>query len=146
MLLLFHVLFSLHFELFLWIEILWLFRTCILYRDILLIRVITKLPNSEQSYKGKVKTHNYINRQNQSTTGKLWKRNDPDLVQAFLKKWWVESDFKASNLPLSLRLKVSGCHYNSIYNKTWTKQVKQLSKQHQTQWSKCQRHFYVTHW
>ena len=32
-----------------------------------------KLPNSEQSYKGKVKTHKYINRQNQSTTGKLWK-------------------------------------------------------------------------
>jgi hypothetical protein len=32
-----------------------------------------KLPNSEQSYKGKVKTHNYIKRQNQSTTGKLWK-------------------------------------------------------------------------
>ena len=52
----------------------------------------TKLPNSEQSYKGKVKTHNYINRQNQSITGKLWKRNDPDLVQAFLKKWWVESN------------------------------------------------------
>jgi hypothetical protein len=26
---------------------------------------------TEQSYKGKVKTHNYINRQNQSTTGKL---------------------------------------------------------------------------
>jgi len=35
------------------------------------IRVITKLPNSEQSYKGKVKIHKYINRQNQSTTGKL---------------------------------------------------------------------------
>jgi hypothetical protein len=32
------------------------------------IKVITKLPNSEQSYKGKVQTHNYINRQNQSTT------------------------------------------------------------------------------
>ena len=30
------------------------------------IRVITTLPNSEQSYKGKVKTHNYTNRQNQS--------------------------------------------------------------------------------
>jgi hypothetical protein len=73
-------------------------------------------------------------------------RNDPDLVQAFLKKWWVESDFKAPNLPFSLRLKVSGCHYNSIYNNTWTTQVKQFSKQHQTQWSKCQRHFYVTHW
>jgi hypothetical protein len=27
--------------------------------------------------------------------------NDPDLVQAFLKKWWVESDFKTPNLPLS---------------------------------------------
>ena len=71
------------------------------------IRVITKLPNSEQSYTGKVKTHKYINRQNQSTTRKLRKRNDPDLVQAFLKKWWVESDFKAPTLPLSLRLKVS---------------------------------------
>jgi hypothetical protein len=48
-------------------------------------------------------------------------RNDPDLVQAFLKKWWVESDFKAPNLPLSLRLKGSGCHYISIYNNTGTK-------------------------
>ena len=38
---------------------------------ICLIRVITKLPNSEQSNKGKVKTHKYINRQNQSTTRKL---------------------------------------------------------------------------
>jgi hypothetical protein len=37
------------------------------------IRVITKLPNSEQSSKGKIKTHKYINRHNQSTTGKLWK-------------------------------------------------------------------------
>ena len=30
-----------------------------------------KITKSEQSYKGKVKTHKYINRQNQSTTGKL---------------------------------------------------------------------------
>jgi hypothetical protein len=67
------------------------------------------------------------------------------LVQAFLKKWWVESDFKAPNLPLSLRLKVSGCHYNSIYNNIWTKQVKQLSKQHQIQWNKCQRHIFTSH-
>jgi hypothetical protein len=37
------------------------------------IRLITKLPNFEQSSKGKIKTHKYINRQNQSTTGKLWK-------------------------------------------------------------------------
>jgi hypothetical protein len=43
------------------------------------------------------------------------------LVQTFLKKWWVESDFKAPNLPLSLRLKGSGCHYNSIYNNTENK-------------------------
>jgi hypothetical protein len=57
------------------------------------MREITKLPNSEQSYKGKVKTHKYINRQNQSTTEKCENcenRNDPDLVQAFQKKWWVE--------------------------------------------------------
>ena len=39
--------------------------------DIDEIKVITKLPNSEQSYKGKVQTHNYINIQNQSTTRKL---------------------------------------------------------------------------
>jgi hypothetical protein len=45
-------------------------------------------------------------------------RNDSDLVQAFLKKWWAESDFKALNLSLSLRLKGCGCHYNSIYNKS----------------------------
>ena len=50
-------------------------------------KVITKLPNSEQSYKGKVKTHNYINGQNQSTTETCENRNDRDLVQAFLKKW-----------------------------------------------------------
>ena len=41
------------------------------------IRVISKLPNSEQSYKGKVKTHYYIIRQNQSTTENSENRNDP---------------------------------------------------------------------
>ena len=41
------------------------------FKNYNIIRVRIKLPNSEQSYKGKVKTHNYINRQNQSTTGKL---------------------------------------------------------------------------
>jgi hypothetical protein len=47
-------------------------KTILSFHDfIYLIKVITKLPNSEQSYKGKVKTHKYINRQNQSTTGKL---------------------------------------------------------------------------
>jgi hypothetical protein len=44
------------------------------------------------------------------------------LVQAFLKKWWVESDFKAPNLPLSLRLK--GAHTSSTFDHvtTYTKQ------------------------
>ena len=32
-------------------------------------------------------------------------KKDEDLVQAFQKKWWVESDFKAPNIPLSLRSK-----------------------------------------
>jgi hypothetical protein len=32
-------------------------------------------------------------------------RNGPDLVQAFPKKLWVESDFTAPDLPLPLRLK-----------------------------------------
>ena len=47
-------------------------------------------------------------------------RNGPDLVQAFPKKWWVESDLTAPNLPLPLRLKGSGCHYSSILNNTGT--------------------------
>jgi hypothetical protein len=36
------------------------------------------------------------------------------LVQAFLKKWWVQSDFKAPNLPLSLQFKGSCCHYKEL--------------------------------
>jgi hypothetical protein len=64
-----------------------------------------------------------LNRQIQSTTGKLWKRNDPDLVQTFLKKWWVESDFKAPNLPLSLRLKSSGLIIVLIYGQTFSDQM-----------------------
>ena len=41
------------------------------------IREITKLPNTEHSSKGKGKSHKYINRQNQSTTGKLGKPQWP---------------------------------------------------------------------
>ena len=62
------------------------------------IRVITKLPNSEQSYKGKVKTHKFINRQISQQPENCENRNAPDLVQVFLKKEWVESDFKAPNV------------------------------------------------
>ena len=62
--------------------------------------------------------NSYVYKQTKSVNNrKTENRNDPDLVQAFLKKWWVESDFKVPNLPLSLRLKGSGCYYNSIYNK-----------------------------
>jgi hypothetical protein len=31
-------------------------------------------------------------------------RNDPDFVQVFSKKWWVESDFTATNLPLDIHI------------------------------------------
>ena len=58
------------------IKVSWIVKRCGKYgRKISRIvdKVITKLPNSEQSSKGKVKTHRYIYRQNQSTTGKLWK-------------------------------------------------------------------------
>ena len=41
------------------------------------IRVITTLPNIKQSSKGKDKTHESINRQNQSTTRKLGKPQWP---------------------------------------------------------------------
>jgi len=44
--------------------------TCQLWQK---IRVITKLPNTEQSSKGKGKTNKSTDRQNQSTTGKLGK-------------------------------------------------------------------------
>ena len=69
----------------------------LLFPQVSTIRVITKLPNSEQSSKAKVNCENH---------------NDPDLVQAFLEKWWVESDFKAPNLPLSLRPKVPAVNAN----------------------------------
>ena len=66
--------------------------------------------------------NSYVYKQTISVNNrKTENRNDPDLAQAFLKKWWVESDFKAPNLPLSLQLKGSGCHYSSIYNNTGTK-------------------------
>ena len=46
-------------------------------------------------------THNYKNRHKISQQPENCENcNDPDLVQAFLKKWWVESDIKAPNLPL----------------------------------------------
>jgi hypothetical protein len=85
----------------------------------LTINVITKLPNIEQSSKGKGKTHKSTDKISQQPENGE-NHNGPDLVQAFPKKWWVESDFTAPNLPLPLRLKGFGCHYNSIFNNTGT--------------------------
>jgi hypothetical protein len=40
------------------------------------------------------------------------------LIQAFPKKWWVESDFTAPNLPLSLQFKGFGCEIYSVSAET----------------------------
>jgi hypothetical protein len=45
------------------------------------------------------------------------------LVEAFLKKWWVESDFKAPNLPLSLRIRAKK-NQKQTKTKNRTKQYK----------------------
>ena len=58
----------------------------------------TILQRESQKYKQTKSVNNRKNCEN---------RNDPDLVQAFLTKWWVESDFKALILSLSLRRKGS---------------------------------------
>ena len=68
------------------------------------IRVITKLPNSEQSYKGKVKTHNYISRQNQSTTGKL---------KTVMTLTWYRHFKRNGGLNQILRRQTSRSHYGS---------------------------------
>ena len=47
------------------------------FMDQFMIKIITKIPNTEQSSKGKGKTHKSINRQNQSTTVKLGKLQWP---------------------------------------------------------------------
>jgi hypothetical protein len=50
--------------------------------------------------------------------------NNKEWLKCVVKQRLVDQfvqNFKASNLPLSLRLKGSGCHYNSIYNNTGTK-------------------------
>jgi hypothetical protein len=44
-------------------------------------------------------------------------RNDPDLVQAFLKKWWVESDFKAPNINCKLDSLGARITMSSAYNR-----------------------------
>ena len=41
------------------------------------------------------------------------------MVQAFLRKWWFESDFKAPNLPLSLRMRIYFEIFFEILNHVW---------------------------
>ena len=50
------------------------------------IRVITKLPNSEQSYKGKVKTHKYIDRQKEPIL-------QNQCIDGMIETKWVSGDF-----------------------------------------------------
>ena len=80
--------------------------SCLLrvWSPIVLIRVTTKLPNSEQSYKGKVKTHNYITRQNQSTTGKL---------KTVMTLTWYRHFYRNGGLNQILKRQTSRSHYGS---------------------------------
>ena len=109
------------------------------------IKVITKLPNSEQPYKGKVQTHNYTNRQNQSTTGKLWKPQWPWLGTGTSKEMVGRTRLQGAKPPApttAQRLRLPPQQHPN----TGTKQAKHLSKQHHTRWRKCQKHPHVTHW
>jgi len=67
--------------------------------------VITKLPNTEQSSKGKGKTHKSRNRQNQSTTGKLGKPQWPWLGTGISKEMvgWIK--FYGAKPPASIMVK-----------------------------------------
>ena len=73
------------------------------------------------------------------------------MVQVFLKKWWVESDFKVPNLPLSLWLKVSGCEtavYNILLSRS-AQEVKPLCRilhchDSSTMWNRRTHHCTVT--
>ena len=83
--------------------------------------VITKLPISEQSSKGKAKLISIYTDKSSQQPENWENRNDPDLVQTFPKKMvgWIR--FYGAKPPVSLRFKGSGCHYNSIDNNTGTK-------------------------
>jgi hypothetical protein len=90
------------------LNLLWIISANILCLWHKYIRVITKLPNTEQSSKGKGKTHKHTNRQNQSTTGRLGKPQWPNEMVGWIRSYGVKP-------PASIRLKGSGCHYNSMY-------------------------------
>ena len=58
------------------------------------IRVITKLPNTEQSSKGKGKTHKSTNRQIQLTISSVyltWFKNNKNRVAPFIQSWYLQA-------------------------------------------------------
>jgi hypothetical protein len=82
---------------------------------LLWIRVITKLPNTEQSSKGKSKTHKSTNRQNQSTTGKLGKPQWLWLGTGISKEivGWI--GFYGAKPPASITVKRNMCRFLSAW-------------------------------
>ena len=106
-----------------------------------LIRVITKLPNTEQSFKGKVKTHKSTNRQNQSTTGKLEKPQWPWLGTGISKEMvgWIR--FYGALPPTSITV-VTITAFETILGN-----IRYNSSQHSTLWKSIGFHsFPVVDW
>jgi hypothetical protein len=71
------------------------------------IRVITKLPNTEQSYKGKVKTHKYINTKSVNNRKTVKTHNDVCLEkthQILIYRRTIDTTVsRTHDLPLSRR-------------------------------------------
>ena len=67
---------------------------------------MTKLPNTEQSSKGKGKTRKSTNRQNQSTTGKLGKPQWPWLGTGISKEIVAWIRFYGAKPPASITVQI----------------------------------------
>ena len=85
----------------------------ITYQRVSGIRVITKLPNSEQSSKRKVKTHKYINRQNQQKDIRVVTQRHLILatgrqfsILATAKTWYIDATFRVVRRPFYQLLSV----------------------------------------
>ena len=85
------------------------------------IKVITKLPTTEQSSKWKGKTHQSTDRQNQSTTGKLGKLQWPWLGTGISKEMvgWIR--FYGAKPPASIAVKGFRLSLWHNFNNTGTK-------------------------
>jgi hypothetical protein len=72
------------------------------------IRVITKLSNSKQSYKGKIKAHNYINKGNNKITElRTILQRESQNSQYF--------DFERTNVPNEVYSRSASCTLHLIY-------------------------------